>query len=88
MRFVFVLGSALGSAAQVSLTRRLGRSGDPEKEPADTMAAAAEVAMAFPRLRERVAGATRGADCATAPDSTFAFGLRAVLDGFEARLRH
>ncbi|MFI8966287.1 TetR/AcrR family transcriptional regulator [Streptomyces sp. NPDC053493] len=83
--FVYVLGSALGAAAQVSLTRRLSKSGDPEKELADTMAAAAEVAKAFPRLRARLddpAAATYTAG----PDDAFSFGLRATLDGFEAAL--
>ncbi|MEU1231083.1 TetR/AcrR family transcriptional regulator [Streptomyces sp. NPDC005828] len=83
--FVHVLGSALGGAAQVSLTRRLGRSGDPEKELAAAVAAATEVAMAFPRLRERLDD-----DAATgygaAPDRTFEFGLDAILDGFGAQL--
>ncbi|WP_234382863.1 TetR/AcrR family transcriptional regulator C-terminal domain-containing protein [Streptomyces sp. XY332] len=84
--FIFVLGDALGSAAQVSLTRRLGRTGDPEKGLADAVAAAAEIGMAFPRLRERIVGSS-GAGYAEAPDSTFEFGLRATLAGFEALLR-
>ncbi|MEU7391948.1 TetR/AcrR family transcriptional regulator [Streptomyces tanashiensis] len=83
--FVYVLGSALGAAAQVSLTRRLGKSGDPEKELADTMAAATEVAMNFPRLRERLDGSA-AAQYTAAPDRTFEFGLAAILDGFEAQL--
>ncbi|MFI8515808.1 TetR/AcrR family transcriptional regulator C-terminal domain-containing protein [Streptomyces sp. NPDC085460] len=83
--FVHVLGSALGAAAQVSLTRRLSRSGDPEKALADTMAAATEVAMHFPRLRERLDGSA-AAEYAAAPDRTFEFGLGTILDGFEARL--
>ncbi|MEU8517544.1 TetR/AcrR family transcriptional regulator C-terminal domain-containing protein [Kitasatospora sp. NPDC048722] len=81
--FIYVLGSALGTAAEVSLTRRLGRGGaDPEQVLADTMARAAEVAAAYPHLRKRL-GTTGYAD---APDGSFDFGLRAVLDGFEARL--
>ncbi|MEU8694703.1 TetR/AcrR family transcriptional regulator [Streptomyces sp. NPDC048665] len=81
--FVFVLGSALGPAAQVSLTRRLSRSGEnPEQQLADTIARSTEIAMEFPRLRERV-GTT---DYAAAPDSSFEFGLRAILDGFASRL--
>ncbi|GAA3903653.1 hypothetical protein GCM10022244_12330 [Streptomyces gulbargensis] len=83
--FVYVLGSALGAAAQVSLTRRLSRSGDPEKELADTMAAATEVAMNFPRLRERLGG-TAATEYLAAPDRTFEFGLETILDGFEAQL--
>ncbi|MGF1431667.1 TetR/AcrR family transcriptional regulator [Kitasatospora sp. LaBMicrA B282] len=88
--FIFVLGSALGPAAQVSLTRRLGRGGaDAEQRLADTMDRTADIARRFPRLRARLdaAGGTRsGADYAAAPESSFAFGLTAILDGFEARL--
>ncbi|MGW2378477.1 MULTISPECIES: TetR/AcrR family transcriptional regulator C-terminal domain-containing protein [Kitasatospora] len=81
--FVFVLGSALGPAAQVSLTRRLSRSGEnAEQQLAGTIARSTEIAMDFPRLRERV-GTT---DYAAAPDSSFEFGLRAILDGFASRL--
>ncbi|MEU8759713.1 TetR/AcrR family transcriptional regulator C-terminal domain-containing protein [Streptomyces sp. NPDC048659] len=83
--FVYVLGTALGAAAKVSLTRRLSRSGAPEQQLADTMAAATEVAMGFPRLRERLGGSA-AAEYSAAPDHTFAFGLAAILDGFETRL--
>ncbi|GII04390.1 TetR family transcriptional regulator [Planobispora takensis] len=84
--FVFVLGSALGPASQVSLTRRLGRNGaDAERLLAETVSRAAEVAMEFPRLRERL-GTAAAADYAMAPEGSFEFGLRAILDGFEARL--
>ncbi|MFF4491122.1 TetR/AcrR family transcriptional regulator [Streptomyces sp. NPDC001544] len=82
----FVLGSALGPAAQVSLNRRLGRNGaDAEQQMADAMARATETAMQFPRLRERL-GTTAATEYAAAPDDTFAFGLQSLLDGFEARL--
>jgi AcrR family transcriptional regulator len=82
---IFVLGSALGPAAYVSLTRRLSRNGgDAEQLLADTMAQTTEIAMRFPRLRERLH--TTGAEYATAPESSFEFGLQAILDGFEARL--
>ncbi|MFF4157033.1 TetR/AcrR family transcriptional regulator [Streptomyces sp. NPDC001678] len=84
--FLFVLGSALGPASEVSLKRRLGgKDGDAEQQLADAMARAAEVAMDFPRLRERL-GTAAATGYAAAPDDTFAFGLRAVLDGFAARL--
>ncbi|MEU7058275.1 TetR/AcrR family transcriptional regulator C-terminal domain-containing protein [Streptomyces sp. NPDC046197] len=82
--FVYVLGSALGPAAQVTLTRRLGKNAaDAEQRLADTMTQATEIAMQFPRLRERL-GAP--AEYAAAPRSSFEFGLQAILDGFEARL--
>ncbi|MFF4017997.1 TetR/AcrR family transcriptional regulator C-terminal domain-containing protein [Streptomyces sp. NPDC001843] len=82
----FVLGSALGPAAQVSLNRRLSRNGaDAEQQMADAMTRATETAMQFPRLRERL-GTTAATEYAAAPDDTFAFGLQSLLDGFEARL--
>jgi hypothetical protein len=82
---MFVLGSALGPAAYVSLTRRLSKNGgDAEQLLADTMARTTEIAMQFPRLRERLH--TTGAEYATAPESSFEFGLQAILDGLEVRL--
>ncbi|MFE9452018.1 TetR/AcrR family transcriptional regulator C-terminal domain-containing protein [Streptomyces sp. NPDC006739] len=84
--FTFVLGSALGPAAQVSLNRRLNKNGaEAEQLMADAMARATETAKQFPRLRERL-DTTAAKDYAAAPDNTFAFGLQSVLDGFEARL--
>ncbi|GHI03877.1 TetR family transcriptional regulator [Streptomyces cellostaticus] len=84
--FVFVLGSALGSAAQVSLTRRLSRGGgDAEQQLAAAMAQAGEIAMRFPHLRARL-GTTAATDYAAAPESTFTFGLGSILDGFETLL--
>ncbi|MFD0490113.1 TetR/AcrR family transcriptional regulator C-terminal domain-containing protein [Saccharopolyspora spinosporotrichia] len=83
---IFVLGSALGPAAQVSLTRRLNRDGgNAEQRLAETMARSAEIAEQFPRLRERI-GTPAAVNYAAAPDNTFEFGLRSILDGFEARL--
>lgn len=84
--FTFVLGSALGPAAQVSLHRRLSMNGaDADQLLADAMTRATETAMQFPRLRERLS--TRAAtEYAAAPDNTFAFGLQSLLDGFETRL--
>ncbi|SDM26902.1 TetR/AcrR family transcriptional regulator [Allokutzneria albata] len=78
---VFVLGTALGAASEVSLTRRLGA--DALK---GAVSRAHEVAQAFPLLRERF-GTIAAEDYAAAPDGSFEFGLRAILDGFEARLR-
>ncbi len=82
-----MLGSALGPAAQVSLTRRLSKNGkdDAEQQLADTMARAAEFAQPYPRLRERL-GTPAATDYSAAPDHTFEFGLRAILDGFQAHL--
>jgi len=84
--FIFVLGCALGPAARLSLTRRLGRDhSDAETQLSASMAEAAEIARQFPRLRGRVDD-TSAAAYAAAPDNTFEFGLEAILNGFEARL--
>ncbi|MFF3448614.1 TetR/AcrR family transcriptional regulator [Streptomyces sp. NPDC002667] len=81
-----VLGSTLGPAAQVSLNRRLSRSGEgAEQLMADAMASATETARRFPHLRKRL-DTTAATEYAGAPDRSFEFGLRTLLDGFEARL--
>ncbi len=83
--FTFVLGNALGSAAETSLVRKLSRDGgDAEAMIRDTMAKAGEIAAGFPRLRARFE--TAAVDYAAAPDNTFEFGLQAILDGLETRL--
>ncbi|MFG1926446.1 TetR/AcrR family transcriptional regulator [Cryptosporangium sp. NPDC048952] len=83
---LFVLGSALSPGAMVSLTRRLARAGkDAGKTIEDAMTEAGTIAESYPRLRERLT-TTAGSDYAAAPDSTFTFGLRAILDGFQVRL--
>ncbi|MBE1876588.1 TetR/AcrR family transcriptional regulator [Myceligenerans pegani] len=84
--FVFVLGCALGPAAEFSLTRRLSRDkGKPEQHLADVAAQATEIAAQFPRLRQRLP-AFDGASYSAVPDNTFEYGLAAILDGFESRL--
>ncbi|MFF4955470.1 TetR/AcrR family transcriptional regulator [Streptomyces chattanoogensis] len=83
---VFVIGSALGHAIELSLKHRLSKNGaDAEQLMADAVARATESARQFPRLRERL-GTTAATEYAAAPDHTFAFGLQSLLDGFEARL--
>ncbi|BCJ41127.1 TetR family transcriptional regulator [Actinoplanes ianthinogenes] len=78
--FVYVLGSALGPAAQVSLTRRLS------PEALDQAVREAQViGRDFPHVRARL-DTTAGTGYAAAPDDTFRFGLDALLDGFAARL--
>ncbi|MFE6130068.1 TetR/AcrR family transcriptional regulator [Streptomyces sp. NPDC056437] len=84
--FVFVLGSAAGASATIALTRRLNRGGgDAEEQLRDTMARAREFALTYPRLRSRLEEAS-AAEYNAAPDDSFAFGLEAILDGFEKRL--
>jgi AcrR family transcriptional regulator len=83
--FTFVLGNALGSAAADSFARKLGRDGgNVEELMRESMAQASEVAAQYPRLRARLE--TASAEYAGAPAETFEFGLKALLDGFEARL--
>src|SRR5262249_19753941 len=84
--FTFVLGNALGAAATTSLTRKLSREGgDAERLIRDHIAKAAEVAAQCPRLRARIDDVA--ADYGAAPEGSFEFGLRAILDGLEAELR-
>ncbi|MDX6281956.1 MAG: hypothetical protein QOH03_3027 [Kribbellaceae bacterium] len=84
---VYVLGSSLSAAAEVSLHRRLSRGGqDAERTIKEFVGQAAEVAKEFPRLRARL-DTTAATEYAAGPDYTFEFGLRAILDGFEALLQ-
>lgn len=84
--FTFVLGNALGPAAAASLARKLSRDGgNAEELMRDSMAQAREIATQFPRLRARL-GTAAAADYGAAPDNSFEFGLRAILDGLEAQL--
>ncbi|GAB7035731.1 TetR/AcrR family transcriptional regulator [Streptomyces sp. NPDC021749] len=83
---VFVIGSTLGPAIELSLKHRLSKDGaDAGQLIADAMTRATETARQFPRLRERL-NTTAATQYAAAPDDTFAFGLQSILDGFEARL--
>ena len=83
---IFVIGSALGAAAQVSLNRRLSRGGrDPEHTIQEFMLKAQEQASHFRHLRARLK-ATAATHYTAVPDNTFEFGLQAILDGFEAQL--
>ena len=83
--FTFVLGNALGTAADASLNRRLGREGgNAEDLIREHVAKATEIAAQFPRLRARLGDAA--ADYGAAPEGSFEFGLRAILDGLEAEL--
>lgn len=83
---IFVIGSALGPAAQVSLSRRLSRGGrDAEQTMHEFMVKAQAEASHFPHLRARLT-TTAATQYGAEPDNTFAFGLQAILTGFEAQL--
>jgi AcrR family transcriptional regulator len=83
--FTFVLGNAMGAAAAASLTRKLSREGgDAGQLMADAMAQAREIGAQFPRLRARLGHAS--AEYGAAPDDSFEFGLRVILDGLAVRV--
>ena len=85
--FMFVLGSALGQAAEVGLRRRLSREGvDADERIQQTVARASEIAKRFPRLRARIKTGVP-VKYGSAPARSFELGLEAILDGLESRLR-
>ena len=79
----FVLGSVLGAAGQAAMKRALRRGGDSAALIRERITKASAIARQFPRLRAHL---ERTTSARTAPDASFEFGLRAVLDGLEARL--
>jgi AcrR family transcriptional regulator len=84
--FTFVLGNALGTAAEASLTRKFSRGGGNAQELIrDHIEQATVIAAQFPRLRARL-GDPAAADYAAAPEGSFEFGLLVILDGLEAKL--
>ena len=83
--FTYVLGNALGTSAERSLTRKLNRDGgNAEQLVRDSMAKARQIASQFPRLRGRLD--TAAAEYGAAPADSFEFGLHAILDGLEMQL--
>jgi hypothetical protein len=85
--FTYVLGHALGLSASVSVNRRLGKGGkNAQALIREAMSQATEIAMQFPRLRTRVESYA-DAGYGDAPEKSFEFGLQAILDGLDHRLR-
>jgi AcrR family transcriptional regulator len=83
--FTFVLGNTLGPAAAAAVARRLDRGEASEARAWQvSMQDARAIAAEFPRLRERLDASST--EYGASPEHTFEFGLRAVLDGLEARL--
>ncbi|MFD4404195.1 TetR/AcrR family transcriptional regulator [Nocardia sp. NPDC058499] len=81
--FMFVLGNAVGAAANISLRRRLSAKGaDPDAQLTEALDSATEVARRFPRLRARIESAA-GTGYNESPDSSYAFGLNALFDGLQ-----
>lgn len=80
--FTFVLGMALGVAAEAASRTRLRRAGGNEDEQIrDVIAWVTEIAMQFPRLRARSQTWTDGD-----PAQDLQVGLQTILDGLQARL--
>ena len=81
----FVLGYALGAAAEASLTRKLGQNGgDGAALLRDRMAEAREIAARFPRLR--VVSTRPRPGTARRPRTASSSAARAILDGLQAKL--
>lgn len=84
--FVYVLGRALGEAAELAWSRRIRRNGDDQEEELQTtIARVTEIAMQFPRLRAR-AEEWNEAAAEDPVDRSFEFGLQTILDGLETQL--
>jgi AcrR family transcriptional regulator len=84
--FTFVLGTALGAAAEIAWRDRLRRGdGDEQEQVRDMVAQVREIAMQFPRLRAH--GQTwADDDPATTSGQDLQFGLHAILDSLQVRL--
>ena len=77
--FTYVLGHALGNAAEQSLRRADAATTTRRSQP--DAAAWNEILSDLPRLRARVAA---GADSAEAPQGSFDYGLERLLEGLES----
>ncbi|MGX7674517.1 TetR/AcrR family transcriptional regulator [Plantactinospora sp. DSM 117369] len=80
----FVLGTALGTAAETAWQNRLRRTGQ-EDQIQDLITQATETAMQFPRLRAHATAWTSD-DPALNPAQDLEFGLQTILDGLQTRL--
>ena len=81
----FALGSALASAGKAALRREFRRSGKhADALIQENIAKFREIAIQFPHLREFVEASDKSG--IEAPDSSFEFGLQALLDGLERLL--
>ena len=84
--FTFVLGMALGTAAEAAWKTRLRRGGgNAEEQVQMAVAQAVEIAMRYPRLRAHSEAHGDGAPVAT-PGQELEFGLQTILDGLQNRL--
>jgi len=84
--FTFVLGMALGTAAEAAWKTRLRRGGgNAEEQVQMAVAQAVEIATRYPRLRAHSEAHGDGAPVAT-PGQELEFGLQPILDGLQNRL--
>lgn len=84
--FTFVLGNAVGAAAEVAWRARIRRAGgDVEEQLQAVVTEITEIAKRFPRLYAHSEGWADG-DPAMDSGDDLAYGLRAILDGLEAQL--
>lgn len=85
--FTYVLGHAVSLSAAVSVDRRLTRGGqNAQAVVREAMTRSLQIARGFPRLAARVEAYAEAGHTA-APEQSFEFGLRALLDGFQDRLQ-
>jgi AcrR family transcriptional regulator len=83
--FSYVLGNALGPAADASLARKLERGDDATSQlVAENLAKAKDAAARYPRLRSRLEASA--AESSSPPRGSFEIGLDAILDGLETHL--
>lgn len=83
---MLVIGAAAGEAGESAWRARIRKEGaDEGAEMSATIARVTSVAREFPRLRSRLVD-VGGREAERPGGDTFAFGLRAVLDGLAARL--
>ncbi|MFF8382655.1 TetR/AcrR family transcriptional regulator [Streptomyces kanasensis] len=85
--FTFAAGTALVDAIDTAATTAQAPRGKGESGPVQSVTEwATGIASQYPRLRTRLE-AHQGADPAELSREKFAFGVEAILDGLEARLR-
>jgi AcrR family transcriptional regulator len=82
----FVLGTALTEAADVAKGARLRRNGAADETVEERVAYVFEIAKQFPRLRARL-HAFDVSDVVAPRKRGIEYGLQALLDGLEAKLR-
>lgn len=84
----FVLGTALGAAAEHAWRTRMRRSGgDEAQQLGEAIDRITQIARQFPRLRAR-SEAWSVDDASEDPRQAFKFGLQTIMDGLQTQLTH